>query len=954
MIDQERYERGKSLFGVSSNAEISKTSPSNLKGQDASYERGAALLGVKPGLSADERYERGAKLFGADLEKNRLQPDSPTFDWREVIGKAATSVPTLQSLKFMGEATAREEAAVAEPILRVMRGQKDVLKGIGEGVLGKTESVYNDEYAQLGDIFRDLGWSEPAAATAGLAASLLLPSNFLFVGVAGKAAKVNKLLVKPSKDVIRKELTKQFYAGSADLEMLKSRVKPVLEKYLGPSAYDEAKQALARTPDKLEAKSIALDYLERRLARPETHAISPVDMTRKLWYDNLPQGHHFDLKDGVKNYTGKQFRAHMELASSSLLGKAKGTRLLESFTDDLLNAGVTQAPDDAGQVRILVHGLLQQGQQAKQYAYKIMEQEGLREVPRLSQTEKKVYELMVQRMNTPEHLDKMAKVYKASTGNDLIPIKNYFAPIKYKGVPEKEIEAILAEPFAKMTQPSPSAFLKARKGAEAPIRTDLFNLFNEHVMALEWYKEVIPQIIKTKQWLRSSEFLSLSGKKAEMYADEFMESINAGLKYGRLSADNMWSETLRSVRGSITNAIMPYKVSTALVQFDALFDGMAFATQVWGPTTARRILAEVTKSWIKPGYAKEILKKSPALLERRGGIAGEEAGKLLNLDIAHGRVAETLQMLGVPEKLAKQISKAYGKITNIGYAPLKEIDLRVAAGTDEASKKILQEKVRKNYSKLLKSGKKNVRREYRQALKKAEAEADYFMTMINGSSDPFIRPMVLNRGEGARTLFTFQGFHMARAGTIFHTLLQNGILHGNWKAKLTAGFALMGLTSGMVAADQSQKFIWELTTGRKLEKEKSKIDPNEKMSYAEQMMWAVPTQVPFFGNFLESALTKRDVNPPLIRQITNIFTGTTSALKGAKKGETFTEKEKRELSQKRGLMKTLESLFALTGILPGSGELFDVAERLTPEPKKKVTYKKSPQQKLRSQILRGI
>lgn len=952
------------------------------EGLDELTRQGYELAGIKP-PSMEEDIAEGYALAGINPETDMTQPAPPTFDWGQIalesftstpklaqdISKAlepanlggliGSSTPSLQAIiKTAGqaaEAADREEGAVATPVLRMMRGEipYDPMKlGVG-GVAGAysldpEDSEYVEGYAKLGDIFRKMGWSEPFAATAGLASSFLLPSNLILGGIAGRA-KLSKYFVKPSKEVVRKELLKKFHQGKADLDMIKSKIKPILEEHLSPTAYDEAKYALGRETDKIGAKSIATDMLEDAFKREEYLKVrkelqpTMMDKMRRLVYDPLPQGHKFDAMDGYKNYEGPMFKQHQKLATASVNGSTAGMDVPTQVSQELLEAGIKKAPSEEGQVRIMVNALLKQGKKGRYYAHKLMKQEGLTDAPRLTQDERVFSEIIVKRMNDPEHLDKLSKTYKGLTGKDMAVVENYMFPIKYKNVAERSIEDIISTPFVKHPKPSPSGMFKARQGSKEIIRTDLMNILNETWAAQEWFKSTVPEIIKTKQWLRAPEFLEAAGKNSTAYADEFMESINAGLARGRLSGDNMWGEIMRTARGNITNATMAYKLSTAAVQMDAALDGFAFASQTWGPMQARRIMAETMKTWLKPGYAKGILKKSPALRGRAGGIAGEEAGKLVSKDIASGKAADQLMAIGFPRKIAKSMATAHAKVTEVGYAGIKFADIRTAAGTDEAIKKILVDSTKKKYAKLLKAGKRGVRKQYKAELKQVQNQADYFTAMINGSSDPFIRPMILNRGEGARTIFTFQGFHLARAGTLFHTLVAGGLVKGGMKQKMTALFNLGLLNSGMVAADQAQKRIWELTTGR---------DIPEHQSFAEEVMWATPTQVPFFGQMLEGALSKRDTSPPLIRQIENLYKGTTQAFKPPANGETYTQKEIRELSRDRGAMKLLESLASLSGALPGAGQWFDLLERFFPDrvPKKKVALSK--RQKLKRRLKR--
>jgi len=120
-----------------------------------------------------------------------------TTDPISVLGKVAKQAWDYQTMpiRTVFEALDREEAAVAEPIIRKMQGREDVANGITDGIMGRSQSpVDPTRYSQLGDIFRMNGFSEPLAATAGFLTSLVLPSNLAIGGLIGKAEKGMKLL----------------------------------------------------------------------------------------------------------------------------------------------------------------------------------------------------------------------------------------------------------------------------------------------------------------------------------------------------------------------------------------------------------------------------------------------------------------------------------------------------------------------------------------------------------------------------------------------------------------------------------------------------------------------------------------------------------------------------------------------------------------------------------------
>lgn len=869
-------------------------------------------------LGLPKRQDTSPDILGL-----KPKQETTTFDWQDVIGKAKSWTPGggLESriLGGMAEIAQREEAAIAEPILRIMRGQEDVLGGIGAGVGGKAESLYNEGYAQLGDIFRDLGWSEPAATTVGLATSLLLPTNLLIGGIGGKTVKASKLLSKGAKfgldPAAKKEVLRNFTMNQAGLELAKSKVLPIVEKHLDPMLYQEMKDSLLKTPDTLAAKSIIFDASEKQLLTATAKKAEKLpfsDKLRRAYQDSLPVAKAMDAKDGFKHYKGTQATMTRNVMRGSTHGEYSGIVRKQLLMEELEAKGIKDLPfDPDSEFRLTVNSYHRQGE--KKAVETLLKSKGLTELPKLTPTEDTILKTIAG--NFEKGYSDLARIYEAVESKPLGKVANYTNALKYEGESDPTISSILKQGEKRAYKRDPSSFLKTRVGGELLPRTDFWSLVDETISAQEWYKGVMPDVLTSQSKLLSKEFSEEFGKKASMYAEEFNEYLTAVKNQGRLTQDNVWSGFLRKARGNVTQATLSWKLSSALLQFGTLWDGVAFATNEWGVGAAREIIAELSKSWIKPGYKNALVKGSKGLTVRAGkGAAGEEA-LTLQKEITAGKVSRKLgEMLpalkGTPTEVA---GKAYEWWARTGMSFLQDADLRTAAGIEEGIKKILK----------------------RRGIQDVDDQADFFMQLINGSSDAASRPMILNRGEGAKTLFTFQTFFLHRWSLLAHDLAVSGVIKGDYKQKLTALLGLSLLGAGQVAEDQARKYIWEKTTGRE-------IPGGEDEPFLQRMMWSYFTNVPFFGPLADSLMRGRSSEPPLVRQFENLVIGSKQLVKG-KKLET----------KQRGAMKAAETAITLAGV-HGTGQIFDLAARLIPEPEKKVTYPKSAQQKLKAQILRGL
>ena len=857
-----------------------------------------------------------------DLLDLKPRKESNTFDWMDVVGKAAKSTPILPSLQFGAELSAREEAAVAKPILDIMRGETPDPKAILAGpasLLVTPPKNENDEYDQLGDIFREWGWNEPAAATAGLVLSLALPSNFLLGGFAGKSIQANKLFAKGAKlgldPIAKKAIVRDFATNQAGLEAAKAKVLPMVEKYFDPVIYQEMKEQVLKSPDILAAKSILFDASKRQAAlatvKPNK-GISFGDRLRRGYQDSLPVAKAMDAKDGYKHYQGTQSTMARNIMRGSTHGEYAGILRKQLLMEELENRGMKDIPfDPDAEFRLSINSYARQGE--ADAVKSLLKSKGLTEIPKLLPNEEIVLDAIIKDFD--KHYDDLARIYETVEGKPLGKIKNYTHALKYDGEVEPGITSLLNQAEKRKFKRNPSAFLKERQGSELVPRSDFWALVDETMSAQEWYKGTMPDVLTAQAKLIDPSWAEEFGEKAGMYAEEFAEYLTAVKNQGRLTQDNVWSGFLRQARGNITQATLSWKLSSALLQFGTLWDGMAFAANEWGVGAMREIVAEVTKSWIKPGYKNALVKGSKGLTVRAGkGAAGEEA-LTLQKEISAGKVAKKLGEVlpALKGATSENIGKAYEWFTRTGMGLLQGADLRTAAGIEEGVKKILK----------------------RRGIKDADDQADFFMQLINGSSDAASRPMVLNRGEGAKTMFTFQTFFLHRWSLIAHDLAMSGLAKGNYKQKLTALLGLSLLGAGQVAEDQSRKFIWENTTGRK-------VPGGDDESLLQQMMWSYFTNIPFFGPLGDALMRGRSAEPPLVRQFENMVIGSKQVVKG-KKAET----------KGRGAMKVLEAGATLAGI-PGTGQLFDIADRLIPDPEKKIEYPKSKQAKLKSQILKGL
>ena len=909
-----------------------------------------------------------------------------TFDWKEtakdVMGYSLKNMTLYPAIKALGYVTAREEESVAAPLLKIAKGENplpDLLPTLAAGSVGAgtkkpTESEFQEgQYTQFGDIFRQLGWSEPAAATAGLVSSMLLPSNFLLEGL-GAANIPVKRLFDAGEDIAKNTVARQMMIDNAmtvgaSQELFKSKLLKIFgesevtnlhanqlqtnelvpaTKFRGKvyegkpgtihaqvpvpaswnevakegtqgfirksdrrfltreeavisqqqlisqeptsikNAYQSFKDQVLKAPDNTSARSIATEYndwLEQsQLVKAKT-TTSPLksagDKLERVYIDSLPVIKASDVLDGYKGYKGYTATMGKELARGETAGIYSGHIHKAALGDALEAKGIkTLALDPDTEFRLAINSLQEQG--ADEAVEQLLKSKGIREVPKLLPEERKVLDTVIAHFNT--RVERLKEVYKGVTGYDMGQVPNYAFALKYENEMTPTITDLISQTMRK-PKFSPSAFLKERVSNLNVPRSDFWNLVNETITNQEWFIHTMPEVIKGKQKLASPEFAKALGSNAEKAATYWKDVLLAVTNKGQLANSTPYSEFLRSARGNITKATLGFKLSSMLGQFGTIFDALAFALPEWGVGATREIAAELTKVFAIPGYRKAMIKGSKALTVRQGGE------------------------LALDELIHEGGAKA---MATLAMKPLQAADLSVATGIESAIKKILKKRG--------------------MDASKIDDEADMFMNLINGSSEVSYRPLLLSRGEGVKTMMTFQTFFMYHWSTMVHDLINRGLIRGDMQKKLLAGVGLGLLGAGDVAQDQARKYLYEKVTGSEIKRKET--------PFLQDMMWSYFVNVPFFGTLADALMRGRSPEPPLIRQFENAVVGTRQLFSG-----------KTTETKIKGGMKVAEAGLTTFAPLPGTGQLFDFAQRLVPKAPKKAEASKA--QKLRKQILQG-
>lgn len=583
--------------------------------------------------------------------------------------------------------------------------------------------------------------------------------------------------------------------------------------------------------------------------------------TKKAYMDTLHTPRVADMIDGFKGYRGENAKLIKQLGRKETNAKEITRATVNSALEEIQNLGIKELTADQ-QIRIMINIRYREG--AYDQVKTLMEKNGLKEIPELTDQENKIIEII--KKNTNQYTDDIAAIYEEVENKPFHKLDEYILPLKY----EKEFNLVPSQTIEqgrfRTTQTFKGFSYERQKGVTKTPRTDILAIFEEAINEQQWYLNMQPELENIKYLVKSPEYLTKGG---EMASNWWRTELDVVARRG-WSATARSNPMLRQGRINLNQAILGYKLSSILMQPFAVFDAMAYAQSRYGTMAALNVLKEFSKAWIIPKYAKQIIAESPALQLRQ---AGELA------------IEETLKRVGRAKGLLNSFIRG-------GMSLLQKADVRTAAGVEGGLLNILE----------------------KYGVPNAKEESEFLMNMASGSNEVVYRPHILASGEGARTWFTFQTFFMNRWGIMIHDLIRSGIIKGGgatgWKGLWKRISALIGLgifIAGSIAENEARKAIYETTTGKEL--------PDESMLKTAVMF--IPEQVPYFGNLIEAADRGGDASPPLIRTVENVFSGGTSLISGAKP----------ETKIKGGLRMAEAGITLTTGI-PGTAQFFDLLENI--------------------------
>lgn len=398
----------------------------------------------------------------------------------------------------------------------------------------------------------------------------------------------------------------------------------------------------------------------------------------------------------------------------------------------------------------------------------LMEEMNLTEVPELTPQETALLLLTEQIMGQNKH--NVASVYEAREGTIFPEIPRYIFALKYPAQTNIVDSTLIRQDYHN-TKNVKDYFTEARKkGIKKLVRTDLFSMVKDSLFEQNWYTHMQPVLDTQASILFTQAFKNKAGDTNYSWWKNQID-ITARRGYSSRAA-TLFSKTdqlLKQGRINLTQAILAYKLSSALAQVFSTSDAMVLALTIHKPNIAAKIIPNVLKAYFQKNRP-AIYKLSKALQERTGGEQALE--ELFN-------------------------KTDLGAFTKKGYNLLKEIDLRTAIGVQQTFYNALQGKAANSLQ-----------------------QAEIYTLLSQAGGGIVFRPHILGTGEKAKTVLTLQTFFLNRWGLVAHDIIDKNIIHGSNKGKIygVAALALLIVTS--LAEDEFREFLFNLITSKPTPKEK--------------------------------------------------------------------------------------------------------------------------------------
>lgn len=507
-------------------------------------------------------------------------------------------------------------------------------------------------------------------------------------------------------------------------------------------------------------------------------------------------------------------------------------------------------------------------------------------------------------------------------------VPNYFKISYVDSVLTEDEDAMFKSRFgtAKMNAAASlsamEGMMKSRTpGVARPLRTDMVNLAFEAIAQQEWIINVEPTLRNIYSVVNSKEYTQAGGIKAKETWNRRIQNVAMAW---RKEAIQFREEAVFNATSNLGLAYMAFKASTAAIQFSQVAVGTSYVLGKYGPATAVKFFWMSSLNIFKPSTVRDAAAESPVVRFRESGdpltsIIMRQTGVLDQSKWAKEvQVFEDAMQDAMNDRMAviRTFLKWRRKAGRVGMDIVKFTDVRATAAQFEAFQELFED--------------------LGATEEEARGDAEILTMVINNDASATFRPEIFEDVSSIRDpeakflkrqLLLFQSFNINTLAMTWHNLMKNAmkptVMPDGTKVRggLHSGFyALLGLAflaAGNYGADEMRSVINQYIQGKKYED-----DP----SIVAAIIMSNLRQIPIAGDLFQiirngmigKYMGSRQIGSPALAL----------ALREAEAIGSFLKKP----SVKK-FVKAAEAVPTSLGV-PGTGQAFDLLERLTPTKKK--------------------
>lgn len=569
-----------------------------------------------------------------------------------------------------------------------------------------------------------------------------------------------------------------------------------------------------------------------------------------------------DKTDGSQLYKG--WHAEFVKGMGQKVNEAEieqATRIFNFFQEHAKITNLTLS--EIEQKEVAAHLYNDQG--GTEQTGKILKDLGIDVLPELSDEQKKIKDLLVktakQKTEQIQPLWETTMVDENGRPMAFEVQENYFPFYYEEEGSDLGVYSILQD-YKAQSRIKFGAGFSRKAGVDLTPKTDIYKMLQEAVAKQELFLNLQPQLFEKGTIFRTKDYQTKAGKLNSKYWVGYIDEMSRnGMSSNAIRTPmDGW---LRKGRQNISRGLLDLSFTSTAIQPFAIFDAMGYMATYMPKSTVFKLAGNFIQMFIRPNFAKKTIEQSKALITRKGGeevIQSFDQGKVKKRKI----LAEN-----VWTKIWRTISRP--------FALLRFFDLRTAASVQKTAVVELSKTM---------------------SLEAAQAEADFIMDLLSGSSNLAYRPRIMNQGELGRAITTFQTFILNEWGLITQDIIKKGLIKGGPNRDIQT--RLWALTGIMFLFLQGYLENW----ARNKITNKMKGTDYENDSFLKSSLLYLPERVPILGSIFKGVSYGRTGLPaPLFDVVVNAIKGVYG---------TFTAKE--EKTKLKHLSKVVEAVAVLFGI----------------------------------------